>query len=180
MCYFKGTDILVYDPTTQLEIYKPVEFICVGDYLATYPNHYPVRVEYKIRGNTITRTSSWINEKYQLPLHKFLTLSKPLYVTGQHSILVNWQMFERYASPMHPILKYDFDDETDFKEETEEDLYFLMAAHSRLFEYVREDFSDELELYHFILEGNIPFVIYVNGLLLSETTTTDYVDRMNE
>lgn len=178
MCYFKGTEILIYDPITQLEIYRPVESVYKGDYVVTFPDHAPIRVDQKICGTSMFKDSSWIGRKFCLPMHKFPTLTKNLYVTGEHSILVPWSVFEMNARKGHPEFKFEMDDAQNQNIE----LYYLMAVQSRNFFCVsKTDFEgvDAVDFYHFILEGNVPYAVYINGGLLSETTTTDFVERFN-
>lgn len=176
MCYFWGTEILTYEPVTQIKFWKKIEQIMIGDFIITFPDQVPIRVEHKICGNYDFGDNSRL---FRLPMHRDRRLSHDLIVSARHSIFVEEDRFIRDAHFNHPVLQVEFDDITFASPQ----LFYLMACWNRSFEPVAEECLEinvsfgAPDFFHLILEDDLTYIIYVNGGVLSETTNSEFVER---
>lgn len=181
VCYLKGTKILCL--IDNLEQYINIENIIPGTLVKTYKHGYK---KLKILGWNKFKNNSkgygngdrngngdgnenLISKLYKLPKEKNSELIEDLYVSGQHSILVdelNEQQINLIKTRWARLLKI-------------EDKFLLMAFVSSDFEIINDD--NEYELFHVILENDSDdkqqFGIWANGILSESMSYHTFVTK---
>ena len=156
VCYVKGTKILCF--IDDKEQYVNVEDIKYDTLIKTYLYGYKKIkiIAYSKFQNSLLENNNNVCKIYKLSINDFSELTNDLYVTGQHSILVDNLTKEQIIKSLSlwsHLIKID-------------DKFLLMSLANEKAEVVQDD--KLYELYQIILENdndNNRYGIYANGLL---------------
>ncbi len=165
-CYNKNTTVLCVDIYGN-EVYKSIQDIVVGDKVVTY-KHGLKAVKMIGNNSMVNDPDDLLQSMYKLSKDKNPLLNDDLIVLGGHSLLVD----KLSTDEMVNTAKYWGN-----KIEKVDDKELLLATVSEDFEQCMD--TDEYTYYHLVLEEEADGVdrkygIYVNGGVLSETTTEKF------
>ena len=155
-CYLIGTNILCLNAQDE-EVYIPIENIKTGQLVKTYKQGY--RAVELIGKNTIFNNPS---EPYMC-LYKMKDAA--LTVSGLHFLLVD-KLPDNLTTTFY---KCNY---------TIEDKQALLAADSDLFEQITD--TSVYTLFHLVLEGDIQYGIYADGVLTESTTRKNFIKQQFE
>ena len=165
-CYNKNTTILCLDDFGN-EAYKSIQDILVGDKVLTYGHG--IKAVKMIGHNSMTNNpEDELLSMYKMTKEKNSLLNDDLIVLGGHSLLVDHLSTEQVVK----TAKYWGN-----KIEKIDDKELLLATVCEDFEQCMD--NDEYTYYHLVLEPeeegeDRKYGIYVNGGVLSETTTENF------
>lgn len=159
-CYIQDTEILCFDETTGYEFYKKVQDLKKGDFVKTKYHGYKPVIQ-TVSQTIPTYKNKITSQIWKMSKSKNPRLTKDLYLTGGHSIIVD----ELSPSEMEKQGAYfSVPEEIDNK-------LLLMAGFSDSFEKVKK--TKKYRSYHFLLEpsgDNLRYIVWANGIE-SESTT---------
>jgi len=163
-CFLKKTKILCEN-----NIYKNIEDLNIDDIIITTLGNKKIKGIQKIT-HSVKNTNN-LQKIYKLSKLNDNNLIDDLYITGGHSILVNYlsdnEIIEtkKYFNNITPMI---------------DDKYKLLACIDKRFEQI--DFEDNVELYHILLENNNineQYAIYANGILTETISELAYKSNNN-
>jgi len=154
ICYNEGTTVLTKINNEKLD-YIPIENLKPGMLIETY-KHGVLPIKF-IGKRIINNGHTELTSMFKIP--KSGNMNNDLIVSGSHNILLN-------EIPSNLKKKYKFYN----KKRTIDKKYRILACHLPNSEQILE--KSKFTLYHFVIDGrNLRYGIYVNGGLLSESTT---------
>lgn len=167
ICYVKGTKILCL--IDNIELYVKIEDIKYDTLIKTYLHGYKKikKLVYSTFENSLEYNNNIISNIYKLSKDKEDVLIEDLYVSGQHSLLVDSLTEKQIKKLMmfwSQLLKID-------------DKFLLMSCADERFEIILD--KNIYELYQVVLEHeniNGRYGIYANGIL-SESMSLNTFNR---
>ena len=170
-CFKEGTRILVFDETTQSDVYKPIETLRVNDRVKTY-RHTDYKEIAMIGRTTIHNPDNKErikNRLYRLSKDVYPDLIDDVYITGSHAILVDDITPQQRADIIHHFERIY----------VTENKYRLMACVDERAEPWEKD--GLFNIYHFALDDpneRRNFGVYANGLLVETTSTWSFKKKV--
>jgi len=156
VCFLNSTKILCFE--NNLEILINIEHIRQGIYIKTYKEGYK-KVLYVFKLKMLNTIESSKNKLYKIVKEDNNDLIEDLYITGEHSILVDKEQNENNLK-IH-------------------DKYLIKAYESSLFSEIND--NKIYNLYHLVLENNQEddinkqYGIYANGILTESLSLYNYL-----